>query len=64
LLIILLIKFKPILDFEDTKKSREIMPCSALKLKMLNQGTKVPFMRFFIPKAFGTRLNFLVNNPG
>jgi len=64
LLIIVLIINNPILDFEDTKKSCEMLPCSALKLKMLNQGTKVPFMRIFIPKAFGRRLNFLANNPG
>ena len=50
------------LDFEEVKKSCEIWPCSALKLKMLNQSTRVPFMRIAIPKASGTRQNFLVNN--
>jgi len=41
-----------------------MLPSFALKLKMFNQGSKVPLMRIFIPKTFGTRQNFLVNNPG
>jgi len=35
------------LDFEDTKKSCGIWPCSALKLKMLTQGIRVPLMHIF-----------------
>jgi len=35
-----------------------------LNLKMLDQRTNVRFCTFLIPKAFGTRQNFLVNNPG
>jgi len=51
------------LNIEESKKSCEMLPCSELNLKMLNQYTYVRFMRIFNPESFGTQLNFLVNNP-
>jgi len=35
----------------ESKKSCEMLPSFALKLKMFNQGSKVPLMRIFIPKT-------------
>jgi len=47
-----LIKNKVSLKFKESKKSCEMLPCSALNLKMLNQGTIVRFMRIFNPEGF------------
>jgi len=40
-----LVRDKVFLKFEESKKSCEMLPCSALKLEMLNQCTLVRFMR-------------------
>jgi len=40
-----IVKNKIFLKFEESKKSSKMLPCSALNLKMLNQGTLVRFMR-------------------
>ena len=36
-----------------------MLPCSALNLKMLNQGTIVHFMRIFNPESFRDTTKFL-----
>jgi len=59
-----LVKNKGFLKFEESKKSCEMLSCSALNLKMLNQCTPCSFMRIFNTVPFGTQQNFLVNNPG
>jgi len=41
------VKNKAFLKFEEFKKRCEMLPCSALNLKMLNQGTHVRFMSIF-----------------